>query len=134
MWEARIPTCWCDVMGPSSLIESARGVSCIRHGETHIPSWVKWPEKIAKKMLFDLHILCFVCIFVWHIYTRGKRRESVSGFLLGRSFSAMLRFLALLLVGLFSQSVSVTTGKICAFLKVTVISLCKFLKQLNQHP
>lgn len=82
------------------------------------------PEKIEKKMLFDLHILCFVCVFVWHIYARGKRKESIMGFLLGRSFSAMLRFLAPLLVGLFSQSVTVTTtGKICAFLKVTVQDL-----------
>uniref|UniRef100_A0A8C1QHH1 C-mer proto-oncogene tyrosine kinase a n=1 Tax=Cyprinus carpio TaxID=7962 RepID=A0A8C1QHH1_CYPCA len=34
------------------------------------------------------------------------------GFILGRSFSAMLRFLAPLLAGLFLQSVRVTTGKI----------------------
>lgn len=116
---ARIPTCWCDVTRGTALLQRERacGVCCIRHGETHTHTFLRVlndPEKTEKNMLFDLHILCFEWISVWHVYTRGTRKGTVMVFISGKSFSAMLRFLTPLLVGLFSQSV--TTGKMCVFL------------------
>ncbi len=41
--------------------------------DSRIPPCVKWPRERAKNMLFDLHMLCFMCLLIWHSRTKGNR-------------------------------------------------------------